>query len=619
MSSRPILLLVLAALGAAPSAAQADGTAGAGLTYLSFLGGSLTDEVLAVARGPGDTLLLAGTTTSAAFPTTSGATQRALAGYSDAFVAAVDLASGELLWSTLLGGNDPGFLVREEAAAVALDPSGDVWIAGAANSADFPATPGAVQVGVAGGTDAFVARLHPGGALAWCSLLGGSANDRANALAAGGGGVVLAGRTASKGGGAAAPFPTTPGAFDTSFNSLFFTDDAFVARLSGDGATLEWSTFLGGTVRDEAFALALRADGGALVAGLTTSSDFPATPGAFDPGFNGPDAGESDGFVARLLPDGSALAFASFLGGADVDELRALALDASGAVVVAGSTLGADVPVTPGAAQPASAGGRDALLARLSADGATLELCTYLGGGGDDEARGLALGAFGELVVAGRSASADFPVTAGGGAPAGGQDAFVAKLPAAGGALLHAALLGGAGDDEACGLALDGFGAALLGGTTDSAALPVTPDAHDASFGGALDGLVARLALPPWANVGFSKAGGGGLHPRLVGTGTLATGTPGALTLSQAKPGALWYLFVGFAEGYLPFKQGTLVPFPVSITLALPTLPDGSLPLAWPAWPALPPGLALAFQGWIADPGATAGASATNGLRGVQP
>ncbi len=619
MPSRALPVVLLAALLAAPAAAQADGTAGAGITYASFLGGSLTDEVLAVARGPGDTLLVAGTTSSATFPTTPGAAQRSLAGYSDAFVAAFDLSSGQLLWSTLLGGNDPGFLVREEAAAVALDPSGDVWVAGASNSADFPATSGAVQTVAAGGTDAFVARLHPGGALAWCSLLGGSAGERANALAAGGGGVLLAGRTASKSGGAAVPFPTTPGAFDTTFNSLFFTDDAFVARLSGDGATLQWSTFLGGTVRDEVCALALRADGGALVAGLTTSSDFPSTPGAYDRSFNGPNAGESDGFVARLAVDGSALVFSTFLGGADVDELHALALDAAGAVAVAGSTLGADLPVTAGAAQPAAAGGRDALLARLSADGGTLELSTYFGGSGDDEARGLALGPFGELVLAGCSASADFPVTAGGGAPAGGQDVFVAKLPAAGGAALHATLLGGAADDEARGLALDDFGAALLGGTTGSALLPVTPDAADGSYGGALDGLVARVALPPWANLGFSKPGTGGLHPRLAGTGTLQTGSPGALTLTQGQPGALWYLFVGFAEGYVPFKQGTLVPFPVSVTLPLPTLPDGSLPLAWPAWPALPPGLPLAFQGWIADPGATAGASATNGLRGVQP
>lgn len=620
MACRPAFLATLLLLGAGTAAAQApaDATVGDGLTWASFLGGSFADEVLAVARGPGDTLLLAGTTTSPGFPATAGAAQRTLAGYSDAFVAAFDAASGALLWSTLLGGSDPGFLLREEATALALDASGDVFVAGVANSADFPATPGAVQVSPAGGTEAFVARLHPGGALAWCSLLGGSANERPNAVAAGGGGVVLAGRTASKGGGAAAAFPTTPGAFDTSFNSLFFTDDAFVARLSGDGATLQWSTFLGGTVRDEAFALGLRPDGGTVVAGLTTSSNFPSTPGAFDPGFNGPDAGESDGFVARLLPDGSGLAFATFLGAADVDELRALALDAAGAVTVAGSTLDEGFPVTPGAAQTAAGGGRDAVVARLSADGATLLYASFLGGAGDDEARGVALGPFGELVLAGTSGSGDFPVTDDS-APAGGQDAFVAKLPGAGGPVGFATRLGGAGDDELRGLALDDFGAALLGGSTSSAALPVTPDAFDASYGGSGDGWLGRHALPPWTALGAAKPGSGGTLPRLAGSGTLVTGSPGALTLTQALPGTTWMLFVGFSQGAVPFKQGTLVPFPFAVTLALFTLPDGSLPLAWGAWPALPPGLPLVFQAWIADPGATAGVSASNALQAIQP
>src|SRR5262245_1534358 len=118
------------------------GTVGSGLSYGSYVGGDLFDEVRAAIPAGGDVVLLAGTTASADFPTTAGAAQQTLLGYSDAFVCAVDVESGEVLWSTLLGGSDPGFLILEAATALALDPSGDVYVAGVATSSDFPTTPG---------------------------------------------------------------------------------------------------------------------------------------------------------------------------------------------------------------------------------------------------------------------------------------------------------------------------------------------------------------------------------------------------------------------------------------------------------------------------------------------
>jgi len=608
-------------LSAALHAQSGAGTVGSGLTYASYFGGALFDEVRAAIPAGDDVVILAGSTASVDFPTTPGAAQDSLLGYSDAFVCAVDVSSGEILWSTLLGGSDPGFLILEAATALALDPSGDVFVAGVATSSDFPTTPGVPQAASAGGVDAFVARLHPGGSLAWCTLLGGSAQDEAAALAVSPAGVVVTGCTTSKDGTGATPFPTTAGAFDTSFNSLFLTNDVFVARLSTDGASLQWSTFLGGATRDEPYGLAVDATGDVLLAGLTTSADYPTTPGVWDPVFNGLNAGESDGFVTKLASGGDMLRWSTFLGGIAADELRALVLTPSGLPTVAGLTHGT-FPVTSGALQGAFGGGAtDAVVTQLAADGSTLVWSTLLGGSGAEEARALAMLPTGEPVVAGFTESADFPVTPDASQPelAGARDAFVSKLAANAGSLVHSGLRGGTEDDEAKALALDDFGAAELAGGTFSALLPTSGDAAQPDYGGFGDGWLARFALPPWTNLGNGKAGTGGLFPRLTGTGTLITGSTGSLELTHAKPGALWYLFIGFAEGYVPFKGGTFVPFPAPVTVVLPTLPDGSLPLAWPAWPALPQGLTVVFQGWISDAGATKGASATNGLRGVVP
>jgi hypothetical protein len=121
----------------------------------------------------------------------------------------------------------------------------------------------------------------------------------------------------------------------------------------------------------------------------------------------------------------------------------------------------------------------------------------------------------------------------------------------------------------------------------------------------------------PWTNLGFAKAGVNGL-PELEGVGTLVPGSPATLTLSNAAPNAVTFLFLGPAAGNVPFLGGTLVPFPVAFTLALVTDGDGGATLAG-TWPVAPSGTTVVFQAWIEDAGATFGAAASNGLQGVSP
>ena len=164
-----------------------------------------------------------------------------------------------------------------------------------------------------------------------------------------------------------------------------------MARFSADGSVLDFATFLGGGSSEYPRGLAIDSAGRVIVGGYTFSSDFPATPGAYDETYNG----DQDVFVARLSADGSALDYATFLGGSSRDWHRGLDLDAQGRSHVIGFTTSSDFPTTPGAYDETYNGGQDAFVARLSADGSALDYATFLGGSGNEYPRGVALGAAG--------------------------------------------------------------------------------------------------------------------------------------------------------------------------------------------------------------------------------
>ena len=421
-----------------------------------------------------------------------------------------------LVWSTFVGGT--GY---EYAYALALDDQGVVTIAGSTGSADFPTTPGAFDLTFNGGglplpADVFVTRLAPDGAsLVWSTFLGGTGNETAYALAVDAqGAATITGSTDS------ADFPTTLGAFDTSFNGGAFTTDAFVARLSSTGASLVWSTFLGGAANDVAFALALDTAGAVTLAGQTSSVGFPTTAGAFDQSYNGGTLYNGDAFVARLTPTGASLWYSTFLGGTGDDAAYALAVDAQGAATVAGGTAAADFPTTAGAFDRTFNGGNspgDAFVTKLAPTGASLVYSTFLGGSNEDYAFALALDAQGAATVAGSTGSIDFPITFGAfdASLSGTSDGFVARLAPTGASLGASTFLGGLGNERVNALALDPRGAATVAGSTSSADFPTTPGAFDTTYNGPTtqggDAFVARLS-PTLASLTYSTFLGGAFY-----------------------------------------------------------------------------------------------------------
>ena len=376
---------------------------GSSLVYSTFLDGSGASGAHAVALDSLGGVTVAGYTSSADFPVTPAAFDVSYnGGHLDAFVARLAPDGSRLVYSTFLGGSGGDTL-----EGVALDVQGAATVAGYTDSNDFPTTPGSFDTVHNGRNDALVARLSSDGSrLLFSTFLGGAEEDWASAVTVDSRNVTtIVGSTCSAG------FPTSPGAFDTTFNGTFNgTEDAVVVRLSPTGSSLVYSTFLGGSDRDYGSALAVDGQGFATVGGSTSSTDFPTTPGAFDPTHNG----GSDGFLARLSPTGAILDHATYLGGFfGADYIFALGLDSLGAATVVGQTSSFDFPTTPGAFGRGSLGEMNAFVARFSASGSRLVYSTFLRGMFSDAAYAVAIDARGAAIVAGDTGSFDFPTTPG--------------------------------------------------------------------------------------------------------------------------------------------------------------------------------------------------------------
>jgi hypothetical protein len=188
----------------------------------------------------------------------------------------------------------------------------------------------------------------------YSTFVGGSKDETGWVSVDTSGNAYLAGSTESP------DFPVTPGAFDTSYNSRFLSD-TYVAKLSADGSSLVYGTFLGGADIDEGRAVAVDSTGNAYVTGNTSSADLPTTPGAFDTTFNG----DSDGFVSELSADGSALVYSTYLGGSGQEWPAGIVADGKN-VYVTGSTNSTNFPTTPGAFDGSANGGYDGFVTKFT-------------------------------------------------------------------------------------------------------------------------------------------------------------------------------------------------------------------------------------------------------------
>ena len=263
---------------------NANGTA---LIYSTYLSGSGYEVSFGIAVDGVGSGYVTGYTNSTDFPTTAGAYQTSYAGITDVFVTKLDPTGSALVYSTYLGGSN-----GEYAYEIAIDLGGSAYVTGQTFSTDFPTTAGAVRTTYAGGVcDAFVTKLSPiGSALVYSTYLGGSAGDLTRGIAVdGAGSAYLTGLTESL------DFPTTIGALQTTHGGG--AGDAFMTRLDLNGTALTYSTYLGGSDFDAAYGIAVDGAGSAYVVGLTSSTNFPTTPGALQTTNAG---GFADAFVTKI-------------------------------------------------------------------------------------------------------------------------------------------------------------------------------------------------------------------------------------------------------------------------------------------------------------------------------
>jgi hypothetical protein len=405
-------------------------------------------------------------------------------------------------YATYLGGS--GVDIGE---AIAVDDDGNAYVTGRADSTGFPTTAGAYDTSHGSSSDIFVSKLSPNGsALVYSTFLGGNGIEAGYGIA-----VDFAGRAHITGDTSSSDFPTTAGALDSTLDG---NDDAFVTRLSEDGSSLSYSTYLGGTDNiDSGNAITVDGAGNAYVTGETISADFPTTPGAFDTTASS----IYSAFVSKLDPTGSSLVYSTYLGGSGTfDHGNAIAVDGTGNAYVSGSTSSTNFPVTAGAFDTTQNGDDDAFVTKLNPAGSALVYSTYVGGNTFDGSSGIALGAGGTVYLSGSTSSNDFPSTAGAFDTTYNQDSdgWVARLNAAGSALVYSTFLGGfgsgsTGQDYAAGIAVDAAGNAHVTGRTASATFPTTGDAFDPLIGPLSDAFYTKINPTGSALVYSTYLGGG--------------------------------------------------------------------------------------------------------------
>jgi VCBS repeat-containing protein len=449
----------------------------------------------------------------------------------DVFVAKINPAGDAIEYAVYLGGTRD-----EEGHDIAIDPAGNAYIVGFVHQpgTGFPIL-NAFQPTLSGGLgDAIVAKFNPDGTLFYSSFLGGkgagidNSYERAHAVAADElGHLYVTGATTST-----INFPIVGGVQSTNKGGF----DFFVTKVAPTGLSLVFSTYIGGTLSDLGYDIALDAEHNVYVVGNTRSIDNPATPStnegmpvvsAFQTAHGG---GTSDAFVLKLAAAGNQLLFATYLGGTgnesddgtSVAPTGGIAVDAQGYVYVGGHTTSANFPTTPNRIQPYT-GSQDLFVTKLAPKGNQLVYSTFLGGAGVlDVSLGLAVDARGSAYVAGWSGP-NFPrvnaLPPAPGLPTSNlgvkNDGVVAKLTPDGGALVYSTFVGGGMREVLHDIALDGSGNAYVTGVTYSGTYPLVnaldpscPGCVDGFFEGVPDAFVAKLFLENAAPVAHADAYG---------------------------------------------------------------------------------------------------------------
>jgi parallel beta-helix repeat protein len=471
-----------------------------------------------------------------------------LLGVLPTLVAPAAAAAVETWYVSYIGGS-----TNEYGNGIAVDGAGNIYITGQTNSSNFPTTAGAYQTAKAGAEDAYMCKFDSTGNLVYSTYLGGSGTDFAQHVAVdGAGNAYVVGRTISTN------FPTTAGAYQTANAGGY---DAYMCKFDSTG-NLVYSTYLGGSANEYGFGIAVDGAGNIYVAGYTVSTNFPTTPGAYQTA----NAGGNDAYVSKFDSSGN-LVYSTYIGGTGSDNGRVLAVDGTGKIHLAGYTASTNFPTTSGAYQTTNAGGNDVFLVDFDSGGSRV-YSTYIGGTGTDYLYGVGVDGTGNIYLAGRTNSTNFPTTAGAyqTTNAGGDyDGYVTKFDSSGN-LVYSTYFGGTSLDQANDIAVDGTGNIYITGQTDSTNLPTTADAYQKTNANPTDGFISKFDssgdLVYSTYLGGASGADYGQSIAVNGMGDICiTGQTNSITF-PVTPGAYQTTFGGAIDAF--FARVTTVATPTT-------------------------------------------------------
>jgi PKD repeat protein len=453
------------------------------LVWSTFLGGSKKDVAYQIVLDSLKNVYIAGSSESADIPTPNGYDQsQNSSSWSDIYVAKLSSTGNQLVWGTYIGGD-----TTDKAYSLAIDSEGNVLVGGQGTK-NIP-TPNGYLTSLPSdsATAMYLAKLSPSGSsLLWGTFIAGGqcgklALDSSN-------NVVFVAETSKS----TAPCPN---GYDQTYNGG--SSDLYIGKLSSQGNSLLWGTYLGGSnddaLNDDYYEgthldVKFSRDGNIIVGTTTKSSNIP-TPNGYDTSING----LWDIYIAKLSSDGRNLLWGTYLGGSNDDKLGEINFDQSGNIVVTVSTRSTDIPVKNGYQMTHNAG-YDGYVAKLSSDGSSLIWGTQLGGSKDDSLYSCDLDSEDNVILAGWTESSDMPVKNAydntWNTTIGGPDIYFAILKSDGSNLLEGSFLGGKYGEIAFSVVFDNIDSILLGGKTCSDDIP------------AINGFDSTLNNPTCGNYG---------------------------------------------------------------------------------------------------------------------
>ncbi len=466
----------------------------------------------------------------------------------DSFDSSRQVIVDPLVFSTYYGGTD-----EDDAYDIDRDPSGNLYVVGYTFSWDFPITKSVYQTSNNGYSDIFVFKMSSDGTtIFYSTYVGGSDYDFSQAIKVDG-----TGNAYVTGGSYSLDFPTTSGAFnETHWNTIDYMD-VIVFKLDPKGSSLVFSTYVAGEDDEAGLDIGIDNVGSSYVVGISFSTEFPTTSGAYDEDLNGgidiilfmlsytgtylkystyiggddielgysidyvsQDAiyltgsttsydfpvtgnvrlnGGSDVVALRMDMGNSTLTYSTLIGGDDDEEGYGIDVDNQGNAYITGYTWGGSrtmFPTTTGAYDTSFNGFIDTFALKLDKKGSSLLYSTYIGGTEEEEGRSIILDKDSNSYVCGFTASSDHPTSPGADYTSfqgGYQDAMVFKLDSTGSSLLYSTYLGGSSDEAAYSIILDPTNKAIVTGNTDSKNYPTTTGVVQTTFMGTYDCFVTKL------------------------------------------------------------------------------------------------------------------------------